>query len=125
MRSVFETVHAAMPEGYVLSDFRGAPAWVIPLSTYPITYNSQPLNYVTLMAQKDYNSLYLMGLYSDPDAVAAFKRSWTEAGLKLDMGKACLRFRTLSDVDLSILADTVAAMPPARFIAIYERIKLA
>lgn len=124
LRAVFDTVLAAMPSGYHLGSFRDAPAWVIPLSVYPVTYNKQPLNYVTLMAQKNYNSLYLMGLYGVVDETEDFKRRWQEAGLKLDMGKACLRFKTRSDVDLPIIAHTVAGMTPERLIAIYESHKL-
>lgn len=41
------------------------------------------------------------------------------------MGKSCLRFRGITDVDLDIIATTVAAMPVDRFLAIYERIKRA
>ena len=39
------------------------------------------------------------------------------------MGKSCLRFRNPADVDLEIIARTVAAMPVERFLSIYERIK--
>jgi len=121
VRAVFETVHRAMPEGYELISFRGAPLWTIPLSTYPTTYNKQPLSNVSIIAQKNYNSLYLMGLYSDSVEDAEFRREWAETGLKLDMGKSCLRFRTVADVDLEIISRTIASTPVDRFIAIYER----
>jgi hypothetical protein len=39
------------------------------------------------------------------------------------MGKSCLRFKTLDDVDLPLIASTVAAFPVARYLAIYERIR--
>lgn len=121
IRAVFDTVRAAMPEGYELTDFRGAPSWVIPLSTYPVTYNKEPLNYVALMAHKSYLSLYLMGLYTDSDEEKAFRDAWAETGLGLNLGKSCLRFRSLDDVDLGIISRTVAAMPPERLIAVYEQ----
>ena len=123
MRAVFETVNDAMPEGYELGDFRGAPSWTIPLSTYPVTYNNQPLNYVALIAQKNYNSLYLMGLYSVPEDAAEFERAWLATGRELNMGKSCLRFKVLADVDLDLIRSTVAATPVPRYLENYERLR--
>jgi Domain of unknown function (DU1801) len=120
---VFETVHAAMPDGYELGMGWGMPGWVVPLATYPDTYNGKPLAYASLAAQKNYNSLYLMALYSDSVEEAEFARRWRESGRTLDMGKSCLRFRRLEDVDLGILADTIAATPVEQFLATYQRIR--
>jgi hypothetical protein len=120
---VIDAVRDAMPEGYRLGMHWGMPGWVIPLETYPNTYNGQPLAYVSLPAHKNYNSLYLMALYGNPDADAAFRAEWAATGRTLNMGKSCLRFTTLADIDLGIIARTVASVPVARFLATYERIK--
>jgi len=119
-RAVFDVVAAAIPAGYELSDYRGAPNWVVPLSTYPITYNKQPLAYTAMMAHKSYLSLYLNCLYADSDEERAFRDAWATTGLKLDLGKSCLRFRSLDDLDLGIIQDTVASVPVERFIEFYE-----
>ncbi len=118
-RSVFETVRAAMPDGYELGDFRGAPHWFVPFSRVPVTYNGQPLAYTTLIAQKNYSSLYL-SLYAMPERYEEFQREWAARGLKLDMGKSCLRFRRLADVDLALIAQAVA-VPVEDFVATSER----
>ena len=123
MRAVFEAVDDAMPEGYELGDFRGVPSWTIPLLTYPVTYNKQPLDYVALIAQKNYNSLYLMGLYSVPEDAAEFERAWLATGRKLNMGKSCLRFKVLADVDLDLIRSTVAATSVERYLDTYERLR--
>jgi hypothetical protein len=125
MRTVFETVRDAMPAGYELVDFRGAPSWVVPLSTYPVTYNKEPLSYAAIMAHKSTLSLYLMGLYADSDEERAFRDAWATTGLKLDMGKSCVRFKKLDDLDLGIIRDTVASVPPERLIEFYERSRRA
>lgn len=122
---VIDAVRDAMPPGYVLGMHWGMPGWTIPLETFPNTYNGQPLAYVSLAAQKNYNSLYLMGLYGDPSADAAFRAEWAATGRKLNMGKSCLRFKTLADVDLGIIARTVASIPVERYLATYQRIKPA
>ena len=121
VRTVFDTVHAAMPEGYELVFSYGMPGWVVPLSRYPVTYNKQPLAYVSVGAQKQYNSLYLMGCYADSDEDRAFREEWAATGLTLNMGKSCLRFRTLGEVDLGIIARTVAGTSVDQFIETYER----
>ncbi|TFD80227.1 DUF1801 domain-containing protein [Cryobacterium psychrophilum] len=112
-----------MPRGYELGMPHGMPGWVIPLSTYPKTYNGQPLSYVSLAAQKNYHSLYLMALYGNPAADAAFRAEWAATGLKLNMGKSCLRFKTLADIDLDIVTRSVASLSVEDFLATYERIK--
>ena len=123
LRPVFDVIRAAMPQGYRLEMGYGMPGWVIPLETYPNTYNGQPLSYAGLAAQKRYNSIYLMALYSDPEADAAFRAAWAATGRKLNMGKSCLRFKTLADLDLDLIAETIASVPVERFLATYERIK--
>lgn len=118
---VIDTVRDAMPAGYRLGMYGGMPGWAVPLETLPNTYNGQPLLYLSLAARKNYNSLYLMGLYGDPEAAAAFRSAWAATGRTLNMGKSCLRFRTLDDVDLELIAQTVASVPVDRFIAAYAR----
>lgn len=120
---VFETVAAAMPAGYRLGMQWRMPGWTVPLSTLPDTYNTQPLGYVSLAAQKNYNSLYLMALYSDSEKEREFCAAWTRDGRRLDMGKSCLRFRRLEDVDLPLIAEAVAAFPLERFVDLYERLR--
>ncbi len=95
----------------------------MPLERYPDTYNGQPLGYVALAAQKRHFSLYLMGLYSDSQQDRDFRARWTATGRKLDMGKSCLRFRRLDDLDLDLVAAVVAAMPVETFLATYERVR--
>lgn len=123
LEPVFEMVAAAMPHGYRLGMQWGMPGWVVPLETLPATYNKQPLAYVSLAAQKNYNSLYLMALSSDSDDDREFREAWAAGGRRLDMGKSCLRFRTVDDLDLPLIARTVAAFPVERFVAVYERLR--
>ena len=56
-----------LPDGYQETMQYGMISYVIPLKTYPKTYNRQPLSYVSLSSQKNYISLYLMSVYSDVD----------------------------------------------------------
>jgi hypothetical protein len=98
----------------------GMISYEIPLEIYPDTYNGQPLGYLALASQKNHYSLYMMGVYQDPEQEAFLKQGFEEAGKKLDMGKSCVRFRKLDDVALDTLAKLIASTPPLEMIARYE-----
>ena len=119
IRTVLDVVRGAMPAGYAESVQFGMIGWGVPLERYPVTYNSQPLAYVGLGAQKRYCSLYLMGLYMRADATASFRARWS-APRALDLGKSCVRFRTAADLDLPLIAETVASVAVDDLIAAYE-----
>ena len=117
---VRDVVRANLPAGYEESMGWGMICWSIPLSRYPDTYNGQPLGYVGLAAQKNYYALYL-SLYMDPVESAAFARAYEATGRKLDMGKSCLRFRTLDELPLDLIGREIGRTPPEQYIARYER----
>jgi hypothetical protein len=123
MTVLLETIATAMPAGYELGLHWGMPSWVIPLATFPDTYNGQPLAYVSLASTRAGFSLYLMALYGVPEAKERFRERWIAAGKRFDMGKSCLRVRGLDDVDLALLAETVAATSVDHFLGTYRRVK--
>jgi uncharacterized protein YdhG (YjbR/CyaY superfamily) len=108
-----------LPEGYQEGMEYGMIAYYIPLSKYPETYNGQPLGYISIASNKNYISLYLMGIYGEGEA--EFKRAYKKTGKKLDMGKSCVRFTKLEDLPLELIAQTVAKYTPEQFIELYER----
>jgi Domain of unknown function (DU1801) len=118
--AVRDVVNAHLPEGYVESMASGMVTWAVPLETYPDTYNGQPLAVAALASQKNHMSLYLMGLYSSDADQEWFEQQYAERGLRLDMGKSCLRFRRLEDVALDVVGEVIARVPPALFIERYE-----
>ncbi len=65
-------------------------------------------------------ALYLMGLYSSEPELEWFKQQYADRGLKLDLGKSCLRFRRLEDVPLDVIGEAIARVPPALYIERYE-----
>src|SRR4026208_150004 len=54
-----------MPKGYKEQIGWGVITYAVPLQTLPDTYNGEPLCYTAIAAQKNYYSLYLMGVYGD------------------------------------------------------------
>src|SRR4029079_8725660 len=56
-------VHKHIPKGHAELMNWAVINWGIPLEEFSSTHNGQPLTYVGLGAQKNYNSLYLMGTF--------------------------------------------------------------
>jgi hypothetical protein len=118
--AVRDTVNAHLPDGYVETMAHGMIAWVIPLQDYPDTYNGQPLGIAALASQKNHMALYLMGLNASAPEIAWFRQQYAERGMKLDMGKSCVRFKRLDQVPLDVVGEVIAKIPPALYIERYE-----
>ena len=101
----------------------GMIGYHVSLRVYPGGYHcnpQMPLPYVSLASQKNNLAVYMMGLYMDPDDAAWFQKAWKASGKRLDMGKSCVRFKTLDDIPLDVLAEAIRRMPSKRYIATYE-----
>ena len=109
-----------LPEGYVETMQYGMIGYVIPLDRYPVTYNGQPLGYIALASQKNYMSLYLMGIYGDEETERWFAERYRASGKKLNMGKSCLRFRKLEDLPFDLIGEAIARTKVVDFIEQYE-----
>ncbi len=109
-----------LPPGYEETMYFGMIGYVIPLERYPETYNKQPLGYVALASQKHYMSLYLMNVYGDSDTERWFKREYEASGKKLNMGKSCVRFKSLDDLPVNLIAKAVARTTTESYIETYE-----
>jgi len=124
INTVRDVVRKHLPKGYVEQMDFGMICYCVPLDRYPETYNAHPLCYAGLAAQKHYNSVYLMGIYGDCANAKKFKAAFEKAGKKLDMGKGCVRFKSVDDLELKAIADTIASMPVDDYIAMYEKSRL-
>jgi hypothetical protein len=123
-------VHEHIPRGYAEFMNWGVINWGIPLEEFSNTYNGQPLCYVGLGAHKSYNSLYLMGAYqtsngqyTSPFAGKLLADAFKKAGKRLDMGKCCLHFKELDDLELTSVATVIAMLTPREYIGYYKRVK--
>ena len=56
-------------------------------------------------------ALYLNNVYADPDLYEWFTASYKATGKRLDMGKSCVRFRTLDSLPLELVGQAIAATP--------------
>src|SRR5215475_13250964 len=133
-RAVIEEARAFVrkhiPKGYAEFMNWGVINWGIPLEEFPDTHNGQPLCYVALGAKKSYNSLYLMGVhdssngkYTTPFPEKMLADAFKKAGKRLDMGKCCLHFKELADLEITSVAKVIAMSTPKEYVAYYKRMR--
>lgn len=109
-----------LPDGYQeIVDF-GMLAYVIPLETYPKTYNGHPFMYAALAFQKRHMAVYLMNIYGNTETEQWFTEAYRASGKRLDMGKSCVRFKSLDDLPVELVGQAIAKTSPAEYIQIYE-----
>lgn len=118
---VRKVIRRNLPKGYQEVMNWGAITYELPLERYPNTYNGQPLCYAALAAQKNHFALYLMTVYGDKKLERELREAFKQAGKKLDMGKSCVRFRSVDQLPLDAIGRIIAAVPPDQYIAAYER----
>ena len=118
-----DLIVANLPPGYSEGMLYGMIGYAIPLSRYPNTYNGQPLAIAGLASQKGHLSLYLMSVYGDPALCAWFVDQHQKVGKKLDMGKSCIRFRKLEELELPAIAEVIRRVSVEDYIAHYETVR--
>jgi uncharacterized protein YdhG (YjbR/CyaY superfamily) len=109
-----------LPKGYKEQIGWGAITYAVPLKTLPDTYNGEPLCYAAIAPQKNHYSLYLMGAYGDPKQSAWMASEFKKRGMKFDMGKSCLRFKSLDDIPLDVVGEVIASKPMDAYVASYK-----
>jgi uncharacterized protein YdhG (YjbR/CyaY superfamily) len=113
--AVRDVILANLPDGYDEGIQWGMITYSVPLEVSGKTYNGQPLAYVSLASQKNYLSLYLMGVYGEREQ--EFRVEFEATGRKLDMGKSCVRFKRADDLPLDLIGREVARHSVADYVA--------
>ena len=120
VRRVREAIRRYLPAGYEEVISKNMLVYQVPLKRYPDTYNGHPLWYVALASEKSYLSLHLMPVYGDKGLARRLVDGFEVAGKKLNMGKACIRFKTTDDLAFDVIGQIVAAIPPDRWVQIAQ-----
>jgi hypothetical protein len=118
--AVRQVILANLPAGYEECMSYGMIGYVVPHSIYPAGYHCNPklpLPLANLGSQKNHMALHLCNVYGDPAAEKWFRKAWLASGKKLDMGKACVRFKKLEDVPLEVIGQVIARTPVKKYIA--------
>jgi Domain of unknown function (DU1801) len=118
--AVRKVILANLPKGYEECMSYGMIGYVVPHSIYPKGYHCDPklpFPFVNLGSQKNHMALHLMNVYGDAETQRWFRKAWERTGRKLDMGKACVRFKRLEDVPLEVIGQVIARTPVAVYLA--------
>lgn len=123
LQAVRETILANLDADYEEGMQYGMIGYYVPHRVYPPGYHCdprQPLPFAGLASQKNHMSLYLMCAYGDSAEAAWLRGAWARSGKKLDMGKACIRFKRLDDLPLNVVGEAVRRVPARRWIECCE-----
>ncbi len=117
------TIREALPEGFSQDFNYGMLSFVVPKSVYPAGYHCDPalpLPFMGIASQKNFIAFYHMGLYADPELLSWFKAELEKQGVKLDMGKSCVRFNPKKPIPYATLAELCGKISARDWIAAYE-----
>ncbi len=126
LNEVRRGINRALPPGYKEGIQFGMISWFVPLSTYPAGYGGNKkvaLPLISLASQKSYMALHMICFYGQPALREWFVAQYAKSGKKLDMGQGCLRFKTLPELALDVVAKTVARLPVKEYVAGYEAMR--
>jgi hypothetical protein len=103
----------------------GMMGYYVPHRLYAPGYHcdpKQPLPFVCVASQKNYMSIYMMCIYARGDDGQWFRDAWAKSGKKkLDMGKSCIRFKSVDDIPLDLIGKAIKDMPVKKHIEFYEK----
>lgn len=123
MTAVRRLIRTNLAKGFKEGMQYGMLGYYIPLKRYPNTYNGQPLSVVSLASQKGHMSLHLMCVYADSELEKEFVEAWKKTGKRLNMGKSCVRFKTLEDLALDVVGETISKVTVEGFLERYEAVR--
>ena len=116
-----------LPKGFQECMNYGMIGYVVPHSLYAEGYHcdpKQPLPFMNLASQKNYISVYHMGVYGDNALGKWFAQEYEKlAWGKLDVGKCCIRFKNVDKIPFKLIGELASKITPKEWIKMYEKAK--
>ncbi|NEW79392.1 MAG: DUF1801 domain-containing protein [Gelidibacter sp.] len=127
MNKLRKTILNNLPKGFEETLSYGTIGYVVPHSIYPNGYHCDPklpLPFMNIASQKNFISVYHMGLYANQKLMNWFVQEYPKhSNTKLDMGKSCLRFKKMDQIPFELIAELSKKVSVKEWIEIYEEIK--
>jgi uncharacterized protein YdhG (YjbR/CyaY superfamily) len=123
LKKIRAEIRKSLPKGYKEGMQYGMIGYFVPHSIYPDGYHCdrrQPVPFASLASQKNHMALYLFCIYTDESLKDWFVKGWKKTGCKIDMGKGCVRFKSIDDVPLELVGKVISRVPVNKFLASYE-----
>src|SRR6188472_1422207 len=126
IQAVREVILKNLDKDYEETMGYGMISYVVPHRVYPAGYHcdpKQPMPFACLASQKNHMAVYLMSA-CDPTSQEgqSFLKAWAKTGKKLDMGKACIRFKKIEDLPLDVIGAAVRRMPVKKYLPWIEQV---
>lgn len=125
MRELRKVILKNLPKGFSEVMCYGMLGYVVPHSKYPEGYHcdpDQPLPFMGIASQKNFVSVYHMGMYADTDLLNWFRSEYSKYfKTKLDMGKSCIRFKKIDQIPFKLVGELSSKTTPDKWIAMYEK----
>ncbi len=119
-----KTILDNLPEGFKETISYGMIGYVVPHSIYPNGYHCDPklpLPFMSIASQKNFISIYHMGLYAIPKLMNWFLQEYPKhCDTKLDMGKSCIRFKKMNQIPFDLIEELSKKVTVKEWIATYE-----
>jgi uncharacterized protein YdhG (YjbR/CyaY superfamily) len=113
-----------LPEGFQEVMGYGMLGYVVPHQIYPDGYQCNPklpLPFMNVASQKNFVSLYHMGIYANPDLLNWFSVEYSKrVNTKIDMGKSCIRFKKIDQIPFELIGELVRKISVEDWIFCYE-----
>ncbi|MGJ8737020.1 DUF1801 domain-containing protein [Zobellia laminariae] len=120
-----KTILKSLPIGFKEQMSYGMLGYVVPHSIYPNGYHCDPklpLPFINLASQKNFIALYHSGIYADQKLYDWFVTEYPKhCKRKLDMGKSCIRFKSMDDIPYELIATLTKKVSVKDWITLYEK----
>lgn len=124
MNKLRDLILANLPNGFEEQMSYGMLGYVVPKSIYPAGYHCTPelpLPFINLASQKNFIAFYHMALYGNKPLHDWFTAEYEKTGWKLDMGKACVRFKNLQKIPFELIGELCRKVSLEDYIKYYEQ----
>ena len=121
-----EVILKNLPAGFEETMGYGMLGYVVPHSIYPKGYHCDPkvpLPYMNLGSQKNFIALHAMCVYGNSTLHEWFAKEYPKhSKSKLDMGKACIRFKKMDDIPYDLIGQLASKLTVQQWIEICESV---
>ena len=124
LKKLRKVIKSNLPKGFEEGIQYGMIGYYVPHSIYPDGYHctpAEPLPFMSFASQKNSINLYHSGIYAVPKIHDWFVKEYPKhSKRKLDMGKSCIRFKTVDDIPFDLIAELCNKMTVKEWIDVYE-----
>ena len=124
MNKLRKVILENLPKGFEETISYGMIGYVVPHSLYPDGYHCDPklpLPFMNLASQKNFITVYNMGVYVKKDIYDWFIAEYqNRSKRKLDMGKSCIRLKYIDDIPYDLIGELASKITVEEWINHYE-----